>query len=96
MTVASKQTKNERFVSDMIFHRGIGFASIGMMVEVDGDVGTIVGMNGSANLDVVFTNQLKYGKGKSNCHPFWRVKYFDASGNLIAHHDGSIWVLKPG
>lgn len=95
MTVARKQTKNQRFVSDMKLHRGIGFAHLGMMVEVDGDVGTIVGINGSANLDVVFANKLKYGNGKSNCHPFWRVKYFDANGNLIAHNDGSRWVLKP-
>ncbi len=95
MVASRRMTKNDRFVRDMMFHRGIGFANIGMMVEVDGDIGTIAGMNGSANLDVVFANQLKYGKGKSNCHPFWRVKYFDASGSLIAHHDGCNWLLKP-
>lgn len=95
MTAARKQTNDQRFASDMKFHRGIDFAFIGMMVEVDGDIGTIVGMNSSANLDVLFANQLKYGKGKSNCHPFWRVKYFDAKGELIAHHDGSRWLLRP-
>lgn len=80
----------------MIRNRGIDFAHIGMMVEVDGDIGTIAGMNSSANLDVVFANKLKYGNGTSNCHPFWRVKYFGADGNIIAHHDGNQWLLKPG
>lgn len=95
MTAARKQTKAERFVKDMKFHRGIDFAFIGMMVEVDGDIGTIAGFNGSANLDVVFANRLKYGNRKSNCHPFWRVKYFDAKGEIIAHHDGNRWLLRP-
>jgi mevalonate kinase len=31
-----------------------------MNVEVDGDIGTIVGMNSSANLNVKFANQLLY------------------------------------
>ncbi|CAI2076798.1 Uncharacterised protein [Serratia marcescens] len=57
-----------------------------MMVEVYGDLGTIVGMNGSANLDVVFANQLKYGKHPDNCHPFDEVKYFDKSGAVIADY----------
>lgn len=96
MTAARKQTKDQRVVSDMMYHRGIDFAFIGMMVEVDGDIGTIVGMNSSANLDVVFANKLKYGNGKSNCHPFWWVKYFGADGKIIAHHDGNQWMLKPG
>ena len=43
-------------------------------------------MNGSANLDVVFTNQLKYGKYKHNCHPTCEVKYFNADGEVIAEY----------
>ena len=61
MTASRKQTKAVRFLSDMKFHCGIDFAFIGRMVEVDGDIGTIVGFNSSANLDVVFANKLKYG-----------------------------------
>lgn len=76
--------KDTQFVKDMLRCRGIDFAHIGMMVEVYGDLGTIVGMNDSANLDVVFTNQLKHGKHKANCHPTCEVKYFDAQGNVIA------------
>ncbi len=78
--------KEKQFIDDMIRCRGIDFARIGMMVEVYGDVGTIVGMNGSANLDVVFSNQLKYGKHHENCHPTCEVKYFDAGGKVIADY----------
>jgi len=56
---------------------------LGMMVEAYGDLGTIVGMNGSANLDVVFVNQLKMGKHKHNCHPWCETRYFDAEGRVI-------------
>lgn len=83
---AARLSKADQFVADMKRCRGIDFARIGMQVEVDGDMGTIVGMNSSANLDVVFVNQLKFGKGKSNCHPTWQTRYFDADGNVIADY----------
>lgn len=95
VATAKKLSKAQQFIKDMIRHRGIEFAQIGMMVEVDGAIGTIQGMNDSANLNVVFTNKLKYGKHAHNCHPTWRVKYFDAEGKLIAHHDGDRWLNRP-
>ncbi|OWS76322.1 hypothetical protein CBW22_07625 [Pantoea sp. VS1] len=79
-------SKQQQFIEEMIRCRGIDFARIGMMVEVDGVIGTIAGMNGSANLDVVFANQLKYGKHKHSCHPTCEVKYFDNNGNVIADY----------
>lgn len=51
---------------------------------VSGDRGTIVGFNGSANLDVRFANQQKYGKHAHNCHPTYEMQYFDETGKLIA------------
>lgn len=84
--MARKLTKAERFVEDMKLHRGIDFARIGMQVEVCGDIGTIVGMNGAANLDVVFANQTKYGKRKHNCHPTWETRYFDGDGKVLADY----------
>lgn len=90
-----KQSKAERFIADMIKHRDIEFARIGMMVEVDGDLGTIEGMNNSANLDVRFTNRLKYGNHVHNCHPTWKVKYFDQEGKMIAHFDECNCVFRP-
>jgi len=78
--------KGEQFIADMTRCRGMDFVRIGMMVEVDGHLGTIKGMNSSANLDVEFVNQLKWGKGTHNCHPTWQTCYFDAEGKVIADY----------
>ncbi|EFF0326466.1 hypothetical protein RSM67_001675 [Enterobacter roggenkampii] len=91
----AKTTKEAHFSSDMMRCRGIEFAKLGMMVEVDGEIGTIEGMNGSANLDVRFTNQLKHGSQVHNCHPTWKVKYFDEDGTVIAHFDECRCVFRP-
>ena len=93
--MASKSKKAAQFKADMLRCRGIEFAELGMMVEVDGDIGTIEGINGSANLDVRFTNQLKHGKQLHNCHPAWRIKYFDKNGVVIAHFDDKQCVFRP-
>ena len=80
--------KSHKAIQDLIRCRGEswGFVKIGMLVEVSGDMGTIVGINGSANLDVVFANQLKYGTQKYNCHPTCEVKYFAADGSVLADY----------
>lgn len=80
--------KAKQFEESMARTRGITFAKLGMMVEVQGDIGTIAGVNGSANLDVVFANQLKYGKHKHNCHPMYQIKYFDNNGKVVADYTG--------
>ncbi|WCD44006.1 hypothetical protein ECML606-1_000055 [Escherichia phage ECML-606-1] len=80
--------KAKQFEEGMARTRGITFAKLGMMVEVQGDIGTIAGVNGSANLDVVFANQLKYGKHKHNCHPMYQIKYFDNNGKVVADYTG--------
>ncbi len=78
--------KEQQFIDDMKRSRDIDFVRIGMMVEVYGELGTVVGMNSSANLDVVFANQLKHGKRKANCHPTEETRYFDALGKVIADY----------
>lgn len=78
--------KEKQFIEDMKRTRGIDFARIGMMIEVDGSIGTIVGMNSRANLDVVFANQLKHGKASQNCHPTWKTRYFAEDGTVIADY----------
>lgn len=95
MAKSAKATKAEQFIADMIRHRGIEFARLGMMVEVSGDIGTIEGMNSSCNLNVKFANTLKHGKGLHNCHPWWNVKYFDETGQLIAHFNEGQCVCRP-
>lgn len=82
--------KQKQFVEDMKRTRGINFARLGMMVEVEGDIGTITGMNHGANLEIVFANKLKYGTHKHSCHPTWKIKYFDEDGHLIRDFDGDI------
>ena len=62
--------------------RGITFAFQGMRIEVDGKMGTIVGANGSCNLDVCFDGDWWSG----NCHPWWMTKYYDRKGNLIKEY----------
>jgi hypothetical protein len=84
--MSKKLTKAAQFVEDMFRLRNITFARIGMLVEVAGDIGTIRGMNSSANLDVVFANQMKFGKHTHNCHPTWETRYFDAEGAVIADY----------
>lgn len=86
----TRQTKVEQFIEDMTRLRGIDFARIGMQIEVSGDMGTIKGLNSSANLDVVFANQAKYGKHAHNCHPTWETRYFNERGEVIADYRKSV------
>jgi len=76
--------QEKQFKEDMKRLRGVDFIELGMMVEIDGNTGTIVGVNSSANLDVVFANRLKYGSKALNCHPFWKARYFNKDGICIA------------
>ena len=62
--------------------RGIPFANLGMKVEVDGKPGVIVGYSTGCNLAVCFDGQY----WSYNCHPWYRVKYFDNHGNLIMEY----------
>ena len=62
--------------------RGIEFAYMGMRVEVCGKPGTIVGGNDSLNLNVVYDGWYH----ADNCHPWYRVKYFDKKGNIVAEY----------
>ncbi|HDS0960545.1 hypothetical protein [Pseudomonas putida] len=97
MQLVRKRTKAQLFVAAMIKHRGLEFAQLKMQVEVDGDIGTIVGMTDGAHLKVRYANQLKMGTHDHPCHPKWRVKYFDAKGACIAHFDDDCnCVFRPG
>jgi hypothetical protein len=72
---------SEEFKLNAVY-RGIEFAYCGMRVEVAGKPGVIIGHNSSANLDVLFDGW----DALSNCHPWWKMKYFDKEGNLIADY----------
>lgn len=63
-------------------YRGVDFAYCGMVVEIDGNKGWIVGNNASANFNVLFFDGALEGK-TLNCHPNWKIKYFDRRGKII-------------
>ena len=75
-------TKNIEGFNRMKMLRGIEFAQLGMKVEGNGKPGVIVGHNSSLNLDVCLDGQY----WASNCHPWWRMKYFDNKGDLIKEY----------
>ncbi|CQR73325.1 hypothetical protein SOV_51090 [Sporomusa ovata DSM 2662] len=62
--------------------RDIPFAYMGMRIEVCGKMGTIVGSNSGLNLDVVKDGTCY----KDNCHPWYRTRYFDRNGYVIAEY----------
>lgn len=59
-------------------NRRVGFAHVGMVVESDGRRGVIVDRDDSANFQVLFD-----GGYIGHCHPRWKMRYFDAAGELI-------------
>src|SRR6185312_14681202 len=63
--------ESERFRANAEY-RGIPFAKVGMRVRFDdGQEGTIVGHNDSANLDVILDGDNEV----LNCHPAWQISY---------------------
>lgn len=66
---------------------GLPFVRAGMRVEVDGQPGIIVDGNDSSNFDVMFTDGPQKGQ-VGNCHPWWRMKYFDREGNVVRECHG--------
>ena len=59
--------------------RGIPFADLGMSVDVNGKNGRLVGVNCSANIDVLFE-----GTGHIlNCHPTWETTFYDDKGSVV-------------
>jgi hypothetical protein len=80
-----KTSGDEMFFRDFArtaINRDVPFARVGMSVEVGGFKGEIAGKNSSANFDILFLE----GPHKGlilNCHPNWRIKYFDVNGKLI-------------
>ena len=65
--------------------RGLSFVKVGMKVQFtyDGRFGVIKGGNNSGNLNVLFDGDKK----PSNCHPTYKMKYFDENDNVIAEYD---------
>lgn len=65
----------------MCKNRNLSFAYQGMIVEVDGKKGILIGAYGM-NLAVIFEGQY----GFENCHPHWKTKYFGSNGELVKEY----------
>ena len=63
----------------MTERRDILFATQGMMVNINGKYGFIVGANTSCNLDVYFP----CNGFIDNCHPWWKTIYYGDNGEII-------------
>lgn len=64
-------------------HRGVPFARAGMLVDVGGNRGRIVGHNSSGNFDVLFETGRWAGQ-VLNCHPLSEIVYLGDEGNVLA------------
>lgn len=93
-TQTTRSAKEQHFVDEMERVRGIEFARIGMQVQMNGEVGTIAGTK-NGNLSVTFADQAKHGAKPRNVHPTWRMKYFNAEGEVIAEFGDSGCVFRP-
>ena len=63
-------------------YRNIPFAYQGMKISVGGKMGTIVGSNRGANLNVVFDGEWCV----CNCHPWYETVYYADNGNVVADY----------
>lgn len=59
-------------------YRNIPLVRCGMVIDVNGRRGIIVGHNSSANLDVLFDDG-----SRGSCHPNWKTTYFKLNGDIL-------------
>jgi len=72
---------NKQMFEYMKEQRGLNFLKRNMAVEVDGKKGIVTG-DYNGNLAVRFEGN----KHSDNCHPHWKVKYFDERRELIKEY----------
>ena len=73
---------NKQMFESMKEARGLDFLTRNMTVEVAGERGKVVGSY-MHNLLVRFDGK----KHDTNCHPFWRVKYYADNGDLVKEYN---------
>lgn len=71
----------QEYIDRVCEYRQLPKVSKGWNCKVDGKKGTIEGGNSSANFNVQFPHY----EGVRNCHPEWKMKIYNDSGELI--HD---------
>jgi hypothetical protein len=63
-------------------YRDVPYAELGMRVKVGDDKGFLVGSNSASNFDVLFTTG-KYAGHVLNCHPNFKITYFNSADEVI-------------
>lgn len=61
--------------------RHMPFLKRGMVVDVEGNMGTVTGGNSSMNIQVRFQGS----RYSVNCHPTWETTYYE-NGEVIADY----------
>ena len=71
-------------LKDFRKRRNMPFVKRGMRVvfTYDGRKGRIAGANESSNLNIIFDGEKK----SVNCHPYFKMQYFDKQGELIKEY----------
>ncbi len=72
-------SNTQKMIDRVVEYRQLPPIKKGMSCEVDGKVGTVVGGNSAANLNVLFEGESK----PMNCHPEFRMKIFNNEGEVI-------------
>ena len=73
----SKNT--QKAIDRVVEYRQLPAIKKGMVCEVAGRKGTVIGGNQSCNFNVLFDGDKK----PMNCHPSYRMKIFSADGEVI-------------
>lgn len=73
----------QKMIDRVVECRGLPHLKKGQRCEVDGEQGKVWGGNSAANLNVLFDGE----KRPANCHPNFRMKIFNDSGEVIYASD---------
>lgn len=70
---------DEQLFKGVCEKRHIEFCKQGMIIDVDGKKGIVVGANNHCNLEVVMEGTTHI----ETCHPHWQTTYYDDKMNII-------------
>jgi len=75
---------DEMTIQDIREKRNMPFLKVGMRVfsTHSNRYGIVTGANTSQNINVKFDGD----KHTQNCHPHWKMKYFNKIGSLVAEY----------
>ena len=80
-------TKRQKiFIAKMkLHHPSLSYIRLGMMIEKDGDIATITGVNVKGELIVIYANRIKMGDGFHVISPLSVLSFYDESNKIMTH-----------